>query len=440
MEEKFRVLLVDDDSLIEQSFQRFLPKNWELTWTQNPKDLPQNTFFHAVFVDMFIASRSTPDGIAVIHKLSGLFPQTEIIAVSGDLRREIMEQTIGAGAQRFLMKPLMGEEVELALKKIEALWKLRFPKHRNSAWIGLSSLSQKVLREVAILKSESGPILLEGESGTGKEVVAKMLNEQETNRPFVSVNVAALTETLFESEMFGHVRGAFTGADQNRVGLCEAANGGDLFLDEIEALPLSLQPKFLRFLETGEFRKLGAKENQKSHCRIIAATNEKLETKVQKKEFREDLFFRLAGKRLKIAPLRDRTDDIALLAQFFLDQVRPQRKKKFTDDALQVLKKYSWPGNVRELKRLSEQMSLISPLPYIRSEDLSGWLQAQTLNSVPDFAKISELGLQDTLAQYEKNLISHVLKQEKEVEAAAKVLRVSKSNLYRKLKEYGIDE
>ena len=195
----------------------------------------------------------------MIADLRASDPHLEIVAISGDLDRELMEACLRAGAGRFLAKPLSPEEVCLTLEKIEALHLLRLATARGGSpapWIGEGPASQGVRRQIAALRGEGGPILIEGESGTGKEVTAALIHAQDPGRPFVVVNVAALPEQVFESEFFGHVRGAFTGADQNKMGLAEAAHGGDLFLDEIEALPMAQQAKLLRFLENGEVRRV----------------------------------------------------------------------------------------------------------------------------------------------------------------------------------------
>ena len=236
-------------------------------------------------------------------------------------------------------------------------------------WVGESAASQSIRRQIAQLKNEAGPILIEGESGTGKEVTAQLLHAQQPGNPFVAINVASVPELLFESEFFGHVKGAFTGADQNKMGLAEAASGGDLFLDEVEALSPALQAKLLRFLETGEVRRVGAKESIHVKTRVIAASNRNLNTLVAEGKFREDLLWRLSGKKILLPPLRERPEDIDELAKHFLS-LDKYRKKEIVDDAMHVLRSYQWPGNVRELKRVCEQLLLSSPLPLVRKDDV----------------------------------------------------------------------
>jgi DNA-binding NtrC family response regulator len=225
-------------------------------------------FFHAAFVDIHLSGNlEKSEGLTVMKTLSTDHPLSEIVSISGDLRRETMEAALKAGATRFLAKPLVADELKIVLEKIETLWFLRGvsvdQKQEPMKWIGSSQSSDRVRRFVAQMNKEKAPILIEGESGTGKEVVAQMIHQSQSDRPFVAINVAALSENLFESELFGHVKGAFTGAVQNKAGLVERAHGGDLFLDELEALSLNHQAKLLRFLESGEFQKVGATEVQK---------------------------------------------------------------------------------------------------------------------------------------------------------------------------------
>ena len=289
------------------------------------------------------------------------------------------------------------------------------------------------------MKQESAPILIEGESGTGKEVVAQLIHQCQPERPFVAINVAALSENLFESELFGHVKGAFTGAIANKAGLVERAHGGDLFLDEIEALSPAHQAKLLRFLENGEFQKVGATDVQKVKVRVVAATNENLKEMVQQDKFREDLMYRLSGHKLDIPPLRDRPEDIQELCQFFLGQRDMTMKKTLGEDALKAMADYSWPGNVRQLKRVCEHLALMSPLPIIRGEDV-----AQALNHSPKSAVSGDSfdlnqGLSVIMDDCEKRVLSQALEQIKDVDELAKVLKISRSSLYKKVKDHSLE-
>ncbi|HPI39572.1 MAG TPA: sigma-54 dependent transcriptional regulator [Pseudobdellovibrionaceae bacterium] len=442
----FFLLIVDDDALIHESIKLVVPECWKIFSVRNPEDVNYSRFYHAAFVDMHLTGEmSKTQGPSIIKKLSQAHPQLEIVAMSGDLNRELMETCLKAGAQKFLGKPLHPEEVLLTLEKIEALWLLRnyeTTSLERVKLIGKGNVTELLIKEISALRGEGNPVLIEGETGTGKEVVARLLNQQEGSRPFITVNVSSIPENLFESEMFGHVKGAFTGADQNKIGLIEAANGGDLFLDEIEALPSSMQAKLLRFLELGELRKVGAKENQFVKVRIISATNRSLEDMVSKGEFREDLLYRIKGKKITIPPLRSRIEDIPLLGQHFLESERPRKNKSFTPDGLEALQNYTWPGNIRELKRVCEQLNLVSPLPIIRKEDVMALISpsinsgSQTTQGAPDFS----VGLNKLVEAYEATLIRQCLKQNADMDKACEMLKISRSNLYKKIKDYGLQE
>lgn len=453
---KGNLLVVDDDSLIHDSLSLILPQSWRMISVKNSSGLPSEGHFHAAFVDMHLTKDvSRAEGPEVIRKIRAQFPLTEIYAMSGDLTIELMEEALAQGARKFLAKPLLPDEILSGLEKIEALWALRTSENRHRQtrsfqWIGTSPEAERIRYEISHLKGEKGPLLIEGETGTGKEVVAHLLNEQEDSRPFIAVNLGAIPETVFESEFFGHVRGAFTGADSLKIGLAEAAHGGDLFLDEIEALPLTQQAKLLRFLESGEIRKVGAKDSTHVKVRVIAASNQPLAELVKKGQFREDLLFRLTSRRLQLPQLSRRIEDIPLLAQFFLKEERHHGQKILSPEARLELKKYNWPGNVRELKRIMEQLALSSPLPIIRDVDVRRLLSPHSANADLGNEKISQVptpasegplsqGLSALVENFEKKVMLQALSACKnDVDQAAELLQISRSNFYKKLKDYGI--
>lgn len=442
--DQLKLLVVDDDNLVIQSLKMALPDSWYLRGANSLEEIPKDESFNAAFIDMHLTGDiKKPEGIKVIDYLNKEHPHTELVAMSGNLDREIMEKCLKAGATRFLAKPLNKEEIHLVLDKIEALILLKAAAGRShlnvTPWIGNSDASQKIKRQLAELKGEAGPILIEGESGTGKEVAAQLLHSHDSTRPFITVNAAAIPETVFESEFFGHVKGAFTGADSNKIGLAEAAHEGDLFIDEIEALPLSQQAKLLRFLESGEIRRVGGKETIKVKVRLITATNRNLESMVEKEEFREDLLWRISGKKLLLPPLKDRKEDVIELAKFFLEKERPKRNKQLADDAVEALLAYNWPGNVRELKRMIERLSISAPLPIIRSEDVNEILNPSSEAS-SDFSASIDIykGLAGLITEFEKLVIQKTLDKQKDVDEAAKILKISRSSLYKKIKDHGL--
>lgn len=441
MSSSFSLLVVDDDVLIADSLRLLMPTTWKLTAVHRPQDVPAEGFFHAAFVDLHLTGDiSKAEGPQIIRQVGERFPRCEIVSISGDLNLELMEECLSAGATRFLAKPLLAAEVQAVIEKIEALWRLReieqrAPSANKVQWIGSSKASESLRSNLARLRGEKGPILLEGETGTGKEVAARLLHQQDPGRPFVPVNIGAIPENLFESELFGHVKGAFTGADSMKIGLAEAAQGGDLFLDEIEALPLQQQAKLLRFLESGEIRRVGGKEPIMTKVRVIAASNQSLEELVREGRFREDLLYRLKAHQLRLPPLRERPEDVGDLAKHFLSLERPRSNKILTPQALEVLKAHAWPGNVRELRRVCEQLALVSPLPMIRPEDVR-----PLLGPAADVPKIeSDLGLNEMVARFEATVIRRVLKDSQNVDEAAEKLKISRSSLYKKIKDYGIE-
>ena len=439
---KLRLLVVDDDPLVVDTIALCLPDHWTLI-AQDKDSFNMNTFFHAAFVDIHLSGNlDKSEGLDVMKKLSSQHSLSEIVSISGDLRRENMEAALKAGATRFLAKPLVADELKLVLEKIENLWFLRGvsldSKKDAVKWIGSTDHADRVRRFVANMNQERAPILIEGESGTGKEVVAQMLHQSQPERPFVAINVAALSENLFESELFGHVKGSFTGAIANKAGLVERAHGGDLFLDEIEALSLSHQAKLLRFLESGEFQKVGATDIQRVEVRVIAATNEKLSDLLDQEKFREDLMYRLSGHKLEIPPLRHRTDDIKDLCHYFLGQRDISMKKTMGEDALEELQRYSWPGNVRQLKRVCEHLALMAPLPIIRAEDVRGLIFNQQSSVTQEQVNLDK-GLGKLLEEFEKAVLAQALEMNLEVDDLAKKLQISRSSLYKKVKDHQLE-
>ncbi len=442
MAAKYQLLVVDDDSLVLSAIKMALPSHWRMVGINRMQDINSEAMFHAALTDMHLTSNhAEADGLKVIDQLKKNDPQIEIIAMSGDLSLELMEACLKKGANRFIAKPLQVDEFLDNLSKIEALWHLREFSGRGPTrpWLGSSVKALEVHKKVASLCGESGPILIEGESGTGKEIIAHLLHNQDGERPLVAVNLAAISENLFESELFGHLKGAFTGAEQNKMGLIEAAHGGDLFLDEVEALPMSFQVKLLRFLESGEIKKVGSKDNTIVKTRLIAATNQNLHQLVKEGKFREDLLWRLDGKKIYLPPLRERAEDIPELANYFLSQERPKRNKTFNKEALESLKAYHWPGNVRELKRVCEQLSLTAPLPIIRSEDVNLLLNPHRVFESPGTEIDLKKGLTRLVEEFEAHAIKKCLNLESDIEKAANMLQISRSSLYKKIKDYGIN-
>lgn len=449
---EFNLIVIDDDPLIHQLFKTLVTKPWRLYSFQDYTKVPTHIIFHSAFVDMHLTKDlDDPIGISVIKNLAERDPQTEIVAMSGVLDRKTMEACLIAGAQKFLAKPLSKEELLSTLEKILAHWQIRnFDFHSRGKpsrrWVGKSEASQKILKQISMMKGERKSVLIEGETGTGKDVLASLIHNQESERPFVAVNSSSIPENLFESEMFGHLKGAFTGADSNKMGLAEAAHGGDLFLDEMEAMPLSFQAKLLRFLESGEIRRVGAKDPIRIQVRVLTASNRSLLDMIKKGEFREDLYYRLSSQKITIPALRERKEDIPDLVNHFIESERPSKNKTLEPEAIKELNSYDWPGNVRELKRIVEQLCLISPLPIIRSSDVQSLLSMSSKMYGKSTALLNESvnleqGLEIVLKAFEKKMIETALRQfHSDIDETAKFLKVSRSNLYKKIKDLKITE
>ena len=316
---------------------------------------------------------------------------------------------------------------------------------------------EKLYRILSKVAYSTHPVLILGESGTGKELVARSIHFNGPNaaKPFVPVDCGSLVPTLIESELFGHVKGAFTGADRAKEGLLASADGGTVFLDEVGELPLDLQAKLLRALQEKEVRPVGATQAKPISARVLAATNRDLALMVEQGRFRKDLYFRLNVVNLRIPPLRDRRDDIAVLATHFLAQMEKESGvvRSFSDSMLRVMAEYDWPGNVRELENAIERACALSSGPVLHMGDLPTQLQDFRLHQGPAIQVVEEAmperrevmgATQDgivSIAEMEKHAILGTIRQLKgDKLMAAKLLGIGKTTLYRKLKEYGITE
>jgi two-component system response regulator HydG len=318
--------------------------------------------------------------------------------------------------------------------------------------IGHSGEMEKLYRILSKVAQSTHPVLVLGESGTGKELVAQTIHGFGPNsqKPFLPVDCGSLVPTLIESELFGYVKGAFTGANRSKDGLLVSAEGGTVFLDEIGELTLDLQAKLLRALQEKEVRPVGATHRVPIKARIVAATNRDLAEMVEKGTFRKDLFYRLNVVNLRLPPLRDRREDIPLLAAHFLDRISRERNTKYTlsDEALRTMMKHSWPGNVRELENAIQRACTMCSGPILLLGDFPTQLQQQGLEAGRAATAIKDGGEAGnapqelkTLAEMEKEAILHAIRLlNGDKLKAAKILEIGKTTLYRKLKEYGITD
>ena len=356
-------------------------------------------------------------------------------------------RAVKLGAFQFLEKPLTPESVLVTVRAALELNRARAENRalqaelsRRGTLIGESLAMQQVRALVARVAPTEARVLITGESGTGKELVATAIHaaSRRSERAFVTVNCAAIPRDLVESEMFGHERGAFTGATERRLGRFELAHAGTLFLDEIGDLSGEAQAKLLRTLETGELQRIGAEASVKVDVRIVAATNRRLDDEVSEGNFREDLYFRLHVFPIHLPPLREHLDDLPALVSYLAERVRPRQAAAFTSGALEALGAYSWPGNVRELANVIERLSILSG-PTVDSHDVRGVLRG----GPPPPTAIAAAGrpLNDALDDFERSLIAAALAQARgNIAEAARVLRTDRANLYRRMRRLGLDK
>ncbi len=309
---------------------------------------------------------------------------------------------------------------------------------KTSSIIYKSEVMNQVLKMVDRVAPSSAPVLILGESGTGKELIARAVHEksQRSDKPFVAINCGALRETLLESELFGHEKGAFTGAYNRKIGLAEAASGGTLFLDEIGELSPGIQAKLLRFIQEGEVYRVGGKEPIKVNIRLISATNRELDSEVLKGNFREDLYYRINTITIHSPPLRRRKEDIPLLVDYFLSRGNSRvlnRGQEMSPEAMQVLMKYDWPGNIRELQNLCERLQILADAHAIQVTDLP-----DTILKPENKLVIGQYDPSMTLHELERRYIVEALKHfEGNKTQAANALGITIKTLYNKLHEYG---
>lgn len=434
---KNRILIVDDEKdLVDLLVLRLRRKGYEVDFALNAEDAVP--LIHEHYYDLAIYDIRLPkmNGIALLKETKKIQSEIQVIMLTGHGTIETAIEAIRQGAFDYITKPYNLSELEMALEKAienktlkeknDSMKKIIKQQHSFQI-IGQNSKLRSLLELTERIADSDVPVLIEGESGTGKDLFAKALHYWSIRReePFVAINSGALPEQLLESELFGHVKGAFTGANQDKKGLVEAANGGTLFLDELGEMPLSLQVKLLRFLESGEFRRIGEVRERKVKVRTITATNRHLDEEVAKGNFREDLYYRLNVVKITIPPLRDRMDDLPLLVKHFL-----KAGKTLDAKALKALQSYDFPGNVRELHHLLERGMLLSTGNIIEASDLL--LQAaDKSNSKETHAALC------SLEQLEKEHIKKVLAELNwNKTKAAEVLGVSVRNLYRKIEQY----
>ncbi len=454
---KATVLVVDDDhghrSMLETIITGWGYKVQTADDGTKAVEMVRSRPFDLVLMDVRMA---TMDGIEALGKIKEYNPAIPVLIMTAYSSIESAVQALKAGAYDYLTKPLDFDALKICVEralehtrlKTENLAlreKLRAEASLNI--VGRSRPMKELMEMVSMVAPSDATVLITGESGTGKELIARSIhyNSDRKERPLVTVNCAALTETLLESELFGHERGAFTGADRRREGRFMQANGGTIFLDEVGEVSLAMQAKLLRVIQEKEIQRVGSDSTLKVDVRIVAATNRDLRDDVAKGKFRQDLFYRLSVVVLNIPPLRERTEDIPPLAQFFLEKYAERHRKiikGFTPAAMDMLIKHKWPGNVRELENAIERAVILlqgeylteRELPLSISETFASMAPGQTGRKDPD-------GEFETrpLEEVEKSAILQALKGSGGNKSeAARRLGITRRTLYKKLEKYGI--
>jgi DNA-binding NtrC family response regulator len=442
-----QILVIDDDKALRDACYQILSRQGyqvELaTGARQGLALLERMSFDAILLDLVMPDL---DGLEALKKLRALDPDVEVIIITGYGTIQSAVECIKAGAFHFLSKPFVPDDlrnlVTRALEKrrldLENLYLRQELKAKDDRRVLVyeSEPMVRIMDMIARVAPADSTVLITGESGTGKGLVAQKLHQlsQRARRPFITVDCGTLVETLFESELFGHVKGSFTGADANKIGKFELAQNGTLFFDEISNIGLEVQAKLLRAVEERKISKVGSHRVITVDVRIVAATNKDLARAIKDGTFREDLFYRLNVVLIQMPPLRERKSDIPLLVQHFLEKYNTRVRKEIrgiSPEALDLLVRHDWPGNVRELENTVERLVVLSNGPYLEPADLA--FAGTILTSRTDAAAVS-------LKDLERNHILHTLQHcDGHKSEAARALGIDRKTLREKLKRYNLE-
>ncbi|MFN2442865.1 MAG: sigma-54-dependent transcriptional regulator [Thermoanaerobaculia bacterium] len=446
-----RILIADDQLGVIEALRLFLKgQGYQIETANSPVAVLQAVearAFDVLLIDLNYTRDTTSgrEGLDLLAQLHGWDSTLPIVVMTAWASIELVVEAMQEGARDFVQKPwdnarlltILRNQVDLgrALRKGQRLeTENRLLRGDGPSLIAQSAAMRPVLEIIERVGPSDANILIRGENGTGKGVVAQAIHaiSRRASRPMVAVNIGGLSEGVFESELFGHVRGAFTDAKSDRVGRFELAEGGTLFLDEIANLTMQQQAKLLRVLEMGEYERVGSSQTRKADFRLLSATNAPLEQEVENGRFRQDLLFRLNTVEIRIPPIRDRRDDIPALAGHFLQQHAMRYRKSiegFEDGAMKQLLQHAWPGNVRELDHAIERAVLMSTASMIRSSDLGLQVPADSTTRIEEMSleDVEALLIKKSLVRYDGN-----------VSRAAEALGLSRSALYRRLQRYGL--
>jgi two-component system, NtrC family, nitrogen regulation response regulator NtrX len=446
------ILIIDDEPGIRRTFTSSLEDEKYKVFSAEDAlagiEILKTEIIDIVFLDVLLPKMG---GIEALEKIKNEWPAVEIVMISGHANIDMAVRAVKLGAFEFLEKPFSLDKVLTVCRNAAAIKKLREEnknlkranERSSEEIIGTSSLIRNIRETVKQAAESDARILITGENGVGKEVIARAIHRcsARADNPFVDVNCAAIPETLIESELFGHEKGAFTDAVSTRRGRFEMAHGGTLFLDEIGDMSLSAQAKVLRVIQERRVERLGGEKTIETDVRIIAATNQDLEKAFEEGRFRQDLFFRLNVIPIHVPPLRERTEDISMLLCHFLKLQNTEITLEA--DAVEILASHDWPGNVRELKNLAERIAVMHQGPCITGDDISKLLnkkskkQQNTGNQLPE--GILERNYNDAKDSFEKCYLEfQLLKNNGIITRTAEAIGIYPSNLHAKLRKYSI--
>ena len=448
---KPKLLIVDDDEAIRTQMKWALSEDYEIHFAEDRRgalEVFEANPPAATLLDLGLPPRPNEcdEGLAVLSDLLAVDSMAKVIIISGQGEKQNALQAVGAGAYDFLCKPVEMEELRLLLRRcihvveLEKEYRELQQSQRSDVFedmLGTSPQMQAVFAFIRKVAGTDAPVLLLGESGTGKEMAAAAIHRRGVRKdgPFVAINCNAIPENLLESELFGHEKGAFTGAHIQRKGMIETASGGTLFLDEIGELPPAIQVKLLRFLQEQRFQRVGGRQEIQIDTRLVAATNADLKQMINNGKFREDLYFRLAVVTIRLLPLRERGEDMMFLAREFLQRYAAQSgrtKLVFTPDALRAITRYSWPGNVRELQNRVKRAVIMANGSRVTGKDLE-------LDRDQEVASLSATTLKQAREQVEREVIEQALKRNSgKITSAAADLGISRPTLYELMEKLGI--
>jgi len=448
------VLIVDDEEGIRESLSGILEdEGYDVLTASSGEDALAITKEHMpdiVFMDVWLPEM---DGLETLSRLKEIDANIPVIMISGHGNIEIAVKATRLGAYDFLEKPLSLDKVIITAKRAlerkileEENRSLKENILKKCRLIGDSEKMRTLRQQIDMAAQSNSRVLILGESGTGKEVVARLLHDKShrAGGPFVEVNCAAIPQELIESELFGHEKGAFTGATEKKSGKFELADKGTLFLDEIGDMTLQTQAKVLRVIETQAFQKVGGSKNIKVDVRIIAATNKNLIEEVKNGNFREDLYFRLNVIPIIVPPLKERRDDIPMLIKHFIEMFASEngiRQKGITSDVVKAFQDYEWPGNIRELKNAVERLMIMVPSDTITIKDVDALGLFGQQQILKEYDYFSHKTLKDARDAFEKDFIIRKLQENNwNVSKTAEAIDVERSNLHKKIKAYEISE